>query len=346
VGKVFENEEFSGVSMKKALVTGGGGFIGLALTRALLKQGVEVQILGRHRYPEAESAGANCFQGDIRDIRVVKMAAEGCDTVFHVAAKAGIWGAFKAYYETNVLGSLNVIAACRKQSVPYLVYTSTPSVVFDGQSLEGVDETVKYAHKPLCSYAVTKIIAEKEVLKANTEELKTVAIRPHLVWGPGDNHLLPRIIQRGRAGELRIIGDGNNHVDIAYIDNVVHAHLLAAENLSSAGTASGKAFFIAQNEPVNLWQWVNGLFLEMGIKPVSKRVSLRKAYLAGMILEFFHSFILPGKEPRLTKFMAEQLALSHFFCKKQAEQVLKYKELVSTETGMKKTVQWLRNKNI
>ena len=179
----------------------------------------------------------------------VRRAAAGCDTVFHVAAKAGIWGSFQEYYAINVLGTLNVLAACKELGIENLVYTSTPSVVFDGHDLTGADESLPYSSKPLCAYATTKILAEQHVLRNNSEELRTAAIRPHLVWGPGDTNLIPRLMARGREQSLRIVGDGKNRVDIAYIDNVVHAHLLAAENLAGEGTAAGHAFFIGQQEP-------------------------------------------------------------------------------------------------
>ncbi|MCI5150153.1 MAG: SDR family NAD(P)-dependent oxidoreductase, partial [Candidatus Electrothrix sp. MAN1_4] len=172
----------------KVLVTGGGGFIGLALVRELCEQGKTVHVLGRHQYPEAKAAGAVSLQGDIRNLEDVQQAAAGCDTVFHVAAKAGIWGAFQEYYAINVLGTLNVLAACKELGIEQLVYTSTPSVVFDGQDIQGGDESLPYSAKPLCAYAITKILAEQYVLQYNSKKLRTAAIRPHLVWGPGDTN--------------------------------------------------------------------------------------------------------------------------------------------------------------
>jgi nucleoside-diphosphate-sugar epimerase len=327
--------------MNRALVVGGGGFIGLALVRALCRQGIEVQVLGRHEYPGAVEAGAVCQQGDIRDMAAVNRAVEGCDTVFHVAAKAGIWGAFQDYYSINVLGTLNVLAACRKQGTD-LVYTSTPSVVFDGHDLGGADESLPYADKPLCHYAFTKILAEQQVLAMNGKGLRTAAIRPHLVWGPGDTNLIPRLMARGREKSLRIIGSGANLVDIAYIDNVVHAHLLAAENLATTGTAGGQAFFIGQQQPVQLWPWINNLFLEMDVPLVTARISLNKAKAAGWLLEKIHAVLSLEQEPKMTRFLAEQLALSHWFSHKKAESLLGYREQVSTELGMTALLAWLR----
>jgi len=336
-----ENEWAHGGAMNTVLVTGGGGFIGLALVQELRRRNIPVRVLGRHHYPDAEAVGAHCLKGDIRDPETVVRAADGCDTVFHVAAKAGIWGPFQEYYGINVQGTGNVLAACSKQGVSSLVYTSTPSVVFDGRSLEGVTESLPYARKPLCHYAATKILAEQQVLQADSPQLRTVAIRPHLVWGPGDTNLIPRLMVRGREGGLRIIGDGRNRVDIAYIDNVVHAHLLAAENLQTTATAGGRAFFIGQQEPVRLWDWINDLFARMDVPPVTRRVSLHTAKAAGWLLEKVYGILRLEQEPKMTRFLAEQLALSHWFSRDSAETILGYSEQVSTEHGIDRLVDWL-----
>ena len=328
--------------MSSVLVTGGGGFIGLALVRELRRQGREVRVFGRNRYPDAEAVGAVCLQGDLRDAEAVSRAAEGCSSVFHVAAKAGIWGSYEEYYGINYTGTCNVLDACCKHKVPVLVQTSTPSVVFDGRDIEGGNELMPHSLRPLCHYAATKIMAEREVLLANDRGLRTAAIRPHLVWGPGDTNLIPRLLARGRAGRLRIVGNGQNRVDISYIDNVVHAHLLAEQSLLSSRDIAGKVFFIGQKEPVLLWPWINELFRRMGVPQVTKRISLRNARMLGWLLEKAHTALKREHEPRMTRFLAEQLAMSHWFSKKRAEELLGYQELVSTEEGLYRLVRWLR----
>jgi 2-alkyl-3-oxoalkanoate reductase len=241
----------TGEGMNRVLVTGGGGFIGKALVRELIGRGIETAVVGRNPYPDLESLGVRCFRGDIRDEPFLDQALAGYDTVFHVAAKAGIWGPRQEYFAINTTGTSNVINACRKNGVSCLVYTSTPSVVFDRFDLEGVDETTAYAVKPLCHYAASKILAEQEILLANSADLRTIAIRPHLVWGPGDQHLIPRLLDRGRSKALKIVGSGHNRVDITYIDNVVHAHILAAENLATKSHCErapvGLSAFIGQH---------------------------------------------------------------------------------------------------
>ena len=329
--------------MHTALVTGGGGFIGSAIARRLLRDGIRVTVLGRNRYPALSAAGATCLRGDIRDPTCVEQACAGQDVVFHVAAKAGIWGPWAEYASINVDGTANVIRACRRNRVRILVHTSTPSVVFDRRSLEGVDESIPYARRTLCHYAASKIIAEKLVLAASGPDLKTTALRPHLVWGPGDTNLIPRLLERGRAGTLKMVGDGKNLVDIAYIDNVVDAHLLAAEELGTRGEAAGRAFFIAQDEPVNLWQWINDLFDRLNIPRVEKRVPFAVAHAAGVLLEMTYTLLSRRQEPPMTRFVAHQLARSHWFSGAAARRILGYRPAVSTATGLERLQQWLWN---
>ena len=328
--------------MNRVLVTGGGGFIGKALVRELASRGIETTVVGRNPYPDLTAMGVRCVQGDIRDQGFLAHALRGCDTVFHVAAKAGIWGARQEYHAINVTGTSNVIAACRTNGVNRLVYTSTPSVVFNRSDLEGVDETAPYAAAPLCHYATSKILAERAVVGANSGALRTIAIRPHLVWGPGDQHLIPRLLERGRARALKIVGSGENRVDITYIDNVVHAHILAAENLETSGSGAGQAFFIGQEQPVALWPWINTLFARLNIPVITRKVPFVIAYGAGMALEGTYALLGKVEEPRMTRFLACQLAKSHWFSHQKAERLLGYRPLVSTDAGMDRLVAWLK----
>ncbi len=328
--------------MKNVLVTGGGGFIGLGIVRALRKMGVRTLVVGRHRYPEVEELGAHCLVGDIRDKEFMIQACTNVDTVFHVAAKAGVWGSWDDYFSINVTGTENVIAACQENLISRLIYTSTPSVVFNRGHLRGVDETTPYAEDVLCHYARSKIMAEILVLEANSPLLRTTALRPHLVWGPGDTNLLPRLIKRGRAGSLKIVGDGRNKVDISYIDNVVDAHIQAAINLERYGTAAGEAFFISQGEPVNLWEWISNLFIQLSIPPITKSITFDKAYKIGFVMEKLYGLLRIKQEPKMTRFVAEQLAKSHWFSIKKAEKILPYTPQVSTAEGVQRVVAWVR----
>ena len=329
--------------MKRVVVTGGGGFIGSAIVRRLLAGGDRVTVIGRSRYPELAARGVRCLQGDISDRNFMDQALQGADLVFHVAARAGIWGPWQEYEKTNIRGTEACIQGCRKNGVPALVHTSTPSVVSGAGNLEGVDEKTPYARKPLCHYVTSKIVAEQLVLAADSRGLRTTAIRPHLVWGPGDPHLIPRLLERGRAGKLKIVGTGGNRVDISYIDNVVQAHLLAADNLLGKGDAGGRAFFIGQKEPVFLWHWINELFAGLGIDQVQKRVPLVVAFAVGGALELIYSALKKKDEPPMTRFVALQLARSHWFSHDAASRIFGYVPEVSTEEGMRRLVQWMRD---
>lgn len=328
--------------MKNVLVTGGGGFIGKGVVRQLVNRGCQVTVVGRNPYPALAKLGVRCLQGDIQDKSFLLSSFAGMDTVFHVAAKAGIWGKKETYFGINVNGTQNVLQACLHNNVPVLVYTSTPSVVFDRAPIEGGDEQLPYATRPLCHYAASKIAAEKMVIEANKDRLRTSAIRPHLVWGPGDQQLIPRLVERGRLGQLKRVGDGSNLVDISYIDNVVHAHMLAAENLYGEGTAAGEAFFIGQKEPVKLWQWVNTLFEHIDVPKVQQQVAFPIAYTAGVIFEAAYTVFRKKQEPKMTRFLAHQLADSHWFQHTKAEQLLGYKEQVNTADGMATLVRWIK----
>ncbi len=174
----------------RALVTGGGGFLGSAIARKLVARGDAVRSLARGDYPSLRTLGIETIRGDVADPENVRRAAEGCDIIFHVAAKAGVWGPFADYYRANVEGTRNVISACRALGIHRLVYTSSPSVVFNGRDMEGVDESAPYPAHHEAPYAATKAEAERLVLAANVPDLAVVALRPHLIWGPGDNHLV------------------------------------------------------------------------------------------------------------------------------------------------------------
>ncbi|MGA7277381.1 MAG: NAD-dependent epimerase/dehydratase family protein, partial [Desulfocapsaceae bacterium] len=308
--------------MKRVLVTGGGGFVGTVLVRQLLDCGCEVSVAGRNRYPHLEQLEVCCLVGDIAERDFGERICQGVDTVFHTAAKAGIWGDFESYKRTNIDGTLNILNGCRKNGVERLIYTSTPSVVFDYHDIEGADETLPYGRKHLCHYARSKTIAEREVLSSSDQTLATCAIRPHLIWGPNDPHLIPRLLERGKAKALKIVGSGTNLVDITYVDNVAHAHVLAAKNLINSSISAGQAYFIGQERPVRLWDWINELFQDMNIAPVRRKICFPVAFWAGAVLELFHTLTGNDHEPKMTRFLALQLARSHYFSQQKATREL------------------------
>ena len=327
-------------SARKILVNGGGGFLGSAIVRQLLERGDKVRSFSRGFYPELESMGVELIQGDIQDKDSVENAVDGMDVIFHVAAKPGIWGNYTDYFQTNVSGTQNVIDACRKYSVPILVYTSSPSVIFNGTHMEGVNESVPYPDKYHAHYPKTKALAEQAILEATGSGLRTMILRPHLIWGPRDNHLVPRIIARAKS--LVRVGTGKNLVDTIYIDNAADAHILAADKLEENPDLSGRIYFISQDEPVYLWDMVDDILKAGGLDPVKRSIPRWTAWLIGAIVEFlYNTFNIKG-EPKMTRFLAEELATAHWFDISAAKKDLGYTPKVSTEEGLRRLEAWLR----
>lgn len=326
-----------------ALVTGGGGFLGLYIVERLVSRGARVRVLCRGEYPRLRELGVEVVRGDIRDPAVVSEVCRDVETVFHAAAVPGVWGPWKLFYDTNTLGTRHVIEGCRRHGVRRLVYTSSPSVVFDGRSHLNADESLPYPERYLCHYPQTKAIAEREVLAANgVNGLLTVALRPHLVWGPRDNHLVPRLVARAKAGRLRQVGDGGNLISMSYVENAAAAHLAAADSLDDGSAACGKAYFINEPEPVNLWGWVNRLLETAGLPPVTKSVSADVARGAGAVCEAVWAVFRLSGEPPMTRFVAEQLSRSHTYSIRAAEHDFGYKPVVTVEEGLRRLAPELR----
>lgn len=325
------------------LVTGGAGFLGQAVVRRCLARGYRVRVLGRTPLAGELAEKVDFHRGDIADPASVDAATKGCDFVFHVAAKAGVWGAWEDYLRINVDGTSNVVAACQTHGVRALVHTSTPSVVFSGEPFRGADESLPYGDDWLCAYAETKAVAEEVALKAASATLKVCALRPHLIWGPGDPHLFPRVLARARAGRLRIVGDGENLVDVTHVDTAADAHLGALDALR-AGRANGKAYFLSQGEPVKLWAFINRLLAGAGEKPVSRRISLRTAYWLGALLEGAWTLLRLKGEPPMTRFVAVELAKDHWFDVSAARRDLGLKPAVDTWAELDRLAATLRAK--
>lgn len=318
-----------------ALVTGGGGFLGSAIVRQLLDQGARVRSFSRQEHPGLKMWGVEQCKGDLSDARAVADAVAGCDIVFHAAAKPGIWGPYEDYYRTNVTGTKNIIAACRLHRVSRLVYTSSPSVVFDGRDMEGIDESAPYPEHFETHYPKTKALAEQLMMKANDRDLATVSLRPHLIWGPGDNHLLPRLVARAKAGQLRRIGGRGKRIDTVFIDNAAQAHLLAAERLETGASIGGKAYFISQGEPAETWEMINQLLQAADAPPVEKSIPVGLALLLAWGFEMAHRITGNRAEPRLTRFVVRELCTSHWFNIEAARRDLGYNPKISTAEGLR-----------
>lgn len=326
--------------MARILVTGGGGFLGGAICRLLRARGDTVVSLARRHYPALDALGVVQHRGDLASLDDVLAAARDCEAVIHVAAKPGAWGSYEEYYETNVRGTDHVLAACDLLGIRRLVYTSTPSVVHAGGDLEGVDESVPYPARYRAHYPATKAIAERRVLAANGERLATVALRPHLVWGPGDNHLLPRIVARADAGRLRFVGRVRKRIDVVYVDNAAQAHLDALDRLAPGSICAGKAYFISQGEPVWADEMINRLLAACGRPPETRRVPYALACAAGAALEAVWTLLRLDGEPPMTRFVAEQLATAHWYDIGAARRDLGYVPAVGIDEGLARLRAW------
>ncbi|HWA25217.1 MAG TPA: NAD-dependent epimerase/dehydratase family protein, partial [Lacunisphaera sp.] len=336
-------------------ITGASGFIGGKIAERLLADGRRVRVLSRRPLPELEARGVEVIPGDLHDVHALQRGCASAETVFHVAGRVGVWGSRREFFRVNVDGTRNVIAACREAGVLRLVYTSSPSVVYHGGDLRNVNESAPLCVHAPCAYPTSKAAAEAEVLSANDRNFATIALRPHLVWGPGDKNVIPRVLALARSGRLKIIGSGENKVDVTHITNVVDAHLLAEGALLSGGgvpsprrdaslpppdprpktqdsnprPAAGRAFFITNGEPVSLWPWINNLLMEFNEPPVTKRVPLAAAYAAGGVMEALWR-VLPLKgEPPMTRFVAKEMATDHWFDISAARRDLGYHPLIT-----------------
>jgi len=318
----------------RVLVTGGGGFLGKAIVTRLLSRGDLVRSLARGDYPELHELGAEVHRGDIGEPAAVGSAVQGMDAVVHVAGDVSSWGPYARFYRTNVTGTENVIRACRTHGVRKLVYTSSPSVVHGGDDVAGADESLPYATTFEAHYPRTKAMGERLVLAANDATLATVALRPHLIWGPGDTQLLPRAVAQARAGTLRLPGGPDKLVDCTYIDNAVDAHVLALDRLAPGAACAGWAYFISNGEPVPTRVLVNRMLEAAGAPAVRKTIPPRVAYLAGCVAEAVHAVFRRKGEPRITRFVARQMTTSHYYDISAARRDLGYEPRVSIDEGL------------
>lgn len=325
----------------RALVTGGGGFLGGAIVRALRARGDEVVSIARGDYPQLRELGVHTVRGDLADPGAALSAAEGCDVVLHVAAKAGMWGPAADYERSNVAATRAVLDACRTLGITRLVHTSTPSVVHGGRDIAGGDESLPYATRFDAHYPRTKADAERMVLGANDGTLGTVALRPHLVWGPGDTQLLPRILSRARTGRLRFVGGGDAVIDTTYVDDAAAAHLAAADRLAPGAACAGRPYFITSGDPRPVRDLVNAMLGAAGAPPVTGTVPLRVAEAAGLLTEGVWRLLRRTDDPPVTRFLARQLATDHWFDIAAARRDLGYAPAVGLDEGFVRLAAWL-----
>jgi len=327
------------------LVTGGGGFIGFALVQQLVARGDRVTSFSRGDYPALRRLGIEIIRGDLSDQDAIVKACTGRDIVFHVAAKVGVWGPYRAYYQSNVQGTENVVKACLIHSVNRLIFTSSASVVFNGSNIEGMNESLPYPSRQMSHYTATKALAEQCVIAANSSNLKTLSLRPHLVWGPGDRHILPGIINRAKAGKLRRIGDDDHLIDTTYIDNAVSAHICAVKTMEQNPEVTGKAYFISNGEPITLMDFINNILKSAGLPPVNYSVSVKTALAVAGLLELVYKGLGIQTAPRLTRFLVHELSTAHWFDISSARKLLGYSPKVTIKEGLERLAAWFHQQD-
>ncbi len=317
----------------RVLVTGANGFLGGAVAKLLVEHGCNVKA-GYRRQPVEPAERLEPTKLDVRNLDQATAACADIDAVIHVAGQTGLWGPWDEYFQNNVVGTRNIIQACQKHGVQKLVCTSSPSVTFDGGDQCNVDESAPYPEQWLCAYPRSKAMAEQEVLAANSDELLTCALRPHLIWGPGDEQLVPELVRRTFAGRLRQIGDGENLIDVTHIDNAADAHVAALQALEPGAAACGKAYFISQSDPVNCWEWIGEVVQLFGAKMTKRPVSARTAMKAAATFEFVYKTFRIRRQPLLTRFLVAQLSTSHYFDNSAAQRDLGYEPVTSMQDGL------------
>lgn len=323
---------------EKILVTGAGGFLGSYIVKELLKQEYEVHSFSRSKYKSLEILGVTQHQGNLEDFESLRNSLIGINAVIHSASRVGMNGTYEDFYKANVIGTENLIKAMKELGIRKLVYTSSPSVVFGKEELINADESTPYPKKFLSKYAQTKMIAEKIVIEACNKNFWAVSLRPHLIFGNGDQNLIPRLLESRKKNKLKIIGDGKNLVDVIYVENAAYAHVLALNQLSINNEISGESFFIGQG-PVVLWDFINLILKKYQLAPVKKRLPLFMAYFLGFLVEIVLTVInRPEIHPPMTRFIALQLGKSHYFNHDKASRLLNFTPLYSIDEAIKKLI--------
>ncbi len=325
----------------RVLVTGGAGFLGFAIVRQLVDAGFEVVTFSRGNYPELQKMGVSHVQGDLCDASAVDRAVSGCDAVIHTAAHISFGYDRDTLFRVNVDGTAHVIQSCRAHGIEYLVYTSSPIVVYQG-NCEGKDERLPYPEKFEASYPETKAIAERMVLDANGPSLATCSLRPHLIWGPGDTHFLPVLFRLSQKNLLRKIGTGENLVDTVYVDNAAIAHVQALKKMTKdPESVGGKVFFVSQDEPIPMGVFVDRLLETGGFPPVEKRISPRLALFVSGALKWLYGFLGIKKAPPVTPMVVRHMTTAHWFDISAAKQTFGYQPVISYDQGMDELKKWV-----
>lgn len=324
----------------RVLVTGGSSLIGAGVAAALVDRGDEVVVQQRGRSETLDRLEVRQELGDIRDLEVVLSAAAGCDAIVHLAAKVGVVGNWEDYRSINVDGTRNVLHAAQRGGVGRVVHVSSPSVAHGGEPIVGGGADEPVLGRRRAWYPESKAMAELEALAVAGDELGVVAIRPHLVWGPGDTQLVGRIVERAGAGRLALVGGGRALVDTTYIDNAVDSLVAALDAVAPGARCSGRAYVVSNGEPRMIRELVEGICHAAGAPFEPRTVSLRVGRSLGAVVERAWPLLRRNDEPPLTQFLAEQLGTAHWFDPRPARDDLGWTPVVSIDEGLARLADW------
>jgi nucleoside-diphosphate-sugar epimerase len=317
--------------MDKAFVTGGSGFVGRSLIRALSSRGTRVVALARS--DAAESAvrreGAEPVRGDLDNIEALRAGMNGCDAVFHAAAFVEMWGTRDEFFRVNVAGTENVLSAARAAGVPVVVHVSTEAILAGEEPIIQADEARPPAQHPAGLYGLTKAIAEERVAGASSKELRTVIIRPRFIWGKGDTSVLPKIAEAVRKGEYMWIDHGRYLTSTCHIDNVVEGALLAA-----ARGRSGEAYFLTDGPPVLLRDFMGAMLRAVGLEPGTRSIPRWVARGLAAAVEAVWAPLGLTAAPPITKMMVCLLGDEVTVKDDKARRELGYRGMKSREEGL------------
>lgn len=317
----------------RVLLTGASSMLGAGVVRALHDRRDEVVVLQRRPSPVARELGVAEVLGDLSDRAAVDRAARGVDAVIHLAARVGVVGTAAQFHETNVLGTRAVLGAARTQRVTRFVFISSPSVAHAGSALAGTGADPADPERAKGHYSRTKARAELDVLAADGPEMATLAIRPHLVWGPGDTQLVGRIVERARSGRLALVGRGRALIDTTYIDNAVDAVVAA---LDHAPAGHGQAFVVSNGEPRTVAELVERICAAAGLEAPTRSVPRAVAWTGGAVAEALWWAGRRTDDPPMTRFLAGQLATAHWFDQRRVREVLEWAPRVSLDEGFRR----------